>query len=205
MVHVLLLGLSLHTAHYLHLLLRLLLGHHLAGTCCHHHLRWLLVHLHHLLGIVALGLNGEPGLLLNTHLLLLVGTGILLLCVLGHWCRLLLLRGRCLGYVVLLLGGSGHHVLGDLELLSAHLVCDLALLLFVVVGDAQLHVHLELAALACWEVIQLELKHISARLVDHVAHDLDDATLLLRGELTDEVLEVIFLILGHVLVIQGLL
>lgn len=153
LIHALgLLMLSLHATHHLHLLLGLLLPHNLArgrALSGYHHLAWLLRHHHHLTWVRTLGLHSEAlvWLLLKTHLLLLdlllVSTlrSILLLRILRSRCDLLLLghrRSYLLLRNVLLLRGllllwHGGNILSHLQLLSAHLIGDLALLLFVVV------------------------------------------------------------------------
>jgi hypothetical protein len=87
-------------------------------------------------------------------------------------------------------------------LLSPRLVGNLALLLFIIVLNALSHIELQLAAFMSWEIIELELKDIVSSLIDHITDNINDASLLLRGQLANKVLQVVLLLLGHALIVD---
>lgn len=96
--------------------------------------------------------------------------------------------------VALLLGG-----------LPTSLVSLLAFLFLVILGDAEAHVGLKLTALTVRELVKLKLKDLGATLIDDVANDLDDSSLLLLRELSHVVFQLVLLLLCHRLLINRLL
>ena len=100
--------------------------------------------------------------------------------------------------------GTTAALLGDLLLLlllsSPRLISDLPLLLLLVDGYALLDVCLEFAALPGRELVQLEFEDLTAILVDDISDNVDDASLLIRGQLPDVVLQDVLLVKSHGLV-----
>ena len=98
-------------------------------------------------------------------------------------------------------------LLGDLLLLlllsSSRLISDLPLLLLLVDGNALLDVCLEFATLPRRELVQFEFEDLTSILVDDISDNVDDASLLIRGQLPDVVLEDVLLVKGHGLVRLG--
>ena len=103
--------------------------------------------------------------------------------------------------------GAAAALLGDLLLLlllsSPRLISDLPLLLLLVDGYALLDVCLEFAALPRGQLVQLEFEDLPAILVDDISDDVDYASLLIRGQLPDVVLQDVLLVKGHGLVRLG--
>jgi hypothetical protein len=80
---------------------------------------------------------------------------------------------------------------------SSLLISDLALLFLLVDGDALADVRLQLSALAGRQLVKLELEDLAAVLVDAVSDDVDDASLLVRGQLADVKLKLVLLLEVH--------
>jgi NADH:ubiquinone oxidoreductase subunit K len=89
--------------------------------------------------------------------------------------------------------------------LPTSLVSLLAFLFLVILGDAEAHVGLKLAALTVRELVKLKLKDLGPTLIDDVANDLDDSSLLLLRELSHVVFQLVLFLLCHGLLINRLL
>jgi hypothetical protein len=90
-----------------------------------------------------------------------------------------------------------------LLLSSSRLISDLPLFLLLVDGYAPFDVCLEFAALPRRELVQLKFEDLSSILVDDISDNVDDASLLIRIQLPDVVLEDVLLVKGHWLVRLG--